>query len=57
MAGNADSWISILEFVVLSTGFDTLANTPVAPSIRIGSAGGIEAAGVNVAGEDVIGEG
>jgi hypothetical protein len=56
-AGNAVIWISILEFAVLSTGFETLANTPVAPSIRIGSAPGIEGASVNVDGDDVIGEG
>jgi hypothetical protein len=43
--------------LVLSTGFDTLANTPVAPSIRMMSVGGIEGAAVKLAGEDVIGEG
>src|SRR4051812_12882223 len=62
MPGNAFSWISILEFVVFSTGFETFANTPVAPSIRIGSWLGIPwpvpfPSGLKVVGEDVIGEG
>jgi hypothetical protein len=51
--------ISIRELVVLSVTlpFVIVANTPLAPSIRIGSAAGIEGARVNVAGDDVIGEG
>jgi hypothetical protein len=51
--------ISIRELVVLSVilPFVMLANTPLAPSIRIGSCDGIEGAGVKDAGEDVIGEG
>jgi hypothetical protein len=51
--------ISTLELVVLRVilPFVTLANTPLAPSIRMGSAAGIDGARVKVAGDDVIGDG
>jgi hypothetical protein len=51
--------ISIREFVVLRVilPFVTLAKTPLAPSTRMGSAVGIEAARAKLAGDDVIGEG
>jgi hypothetical protein len=51
--------ISTLELVVLRVilPFVMLANTPLAPSIRMGSAAGIDGARVKVAGDDVIGEG
>jgi hypothetical protein len=55
-AGTPGKLISILEFSVLSTGTPTPANTPVAPSILIGSFVGIDGA-TNPAGEDVIGDG
>lgn len=57
LLGDANNVISILELVVFKTGFETLANTPVAPSIRIGSLVGIEGAAVNVDGDEVIGPG
>ena len=61
-AGAAGKVISILELVVLSTAFVIAANTPVAPSIRIASVGGIAppipALGEKKpTGDDVIGEG
>ena len=62
--GNAGNVISTRELVVLSTAFVILANTPVAPSIRIGSCGGIAppipgpaVLVKNPTGDDVIGEG
>ena len=54
------SVISTLENVVLSTGVATLANRPLAPSIRIGSADGIGPSAGDAgpaAGADVMGDG
>src|SRR3989442_14779419 len=54
------SRISILDNVVLSTGVPTLANRPLAPSIRIISALGIGPLAGNdgpLAGDDVMGNG
>src|SRR5438477_3027960 len=61
-AGNEGSVISTLELVVLSTAPVIDANTPVAPSILIGSVGGIAPpipvpVEMNPTGDEVIGEG
>jgi len=55
-AERAGSGISILDNVVFSTGAPTVANSPVAPSTRMGSWIGIAPA-TKVVGEEVMGEG